>query len=314
MSTLHRDFRSIYHAPGVYEKILLPHFFDGAEDVDLVARLMAEHHGLPGNNHRLEILDLGCGTGRVTAVLAPYAATLLGVDSGEPMIAAFRERFAEAEAMCWDIREAVEGMLAEGMGGQFDIVGAFWSLSYPILDLFEELTAEGVRPRGDTASARAKANEFVRDVLRLVAPNGHLIIMFFDSETPEQRLVTQLWEQIAPFPGSGRGYAREIVIEALLDAERRGEGRMAHTRRGGIAVAPNRDVARLWFEVVHLKSLPALLADPATGVAIDGFVKRYEQPSGQVLIPSGVHLIDFWKTGSQAHLGLRQATTTRRLP
>jgi SAM-dependent methyltransferase len=305
-------FRSIYQVPGVYEQILLPHFFDGVEDVDLVARLMAEHYGHPGNNRRLDVLDLGCGTGRITAVLAPYAATLLGVDSGEPMIAAFLERFPDGDAMCSDIREAVEGMLADGMAGRFDIVGAFWSLSYPLLDLFEELTAEGVRPRDDVASARARAEEFVRDILRLIAPNGHLIIMFFDSDTPEQQLVTQLWERIAPFPGSGRGYAREIVIEALRDAERRGEGRMVHTRHGGVAAAPSLDAARLWFEVVHLKSFPALLANPATRAVIDGFVKRCEQSSGEVLIPSGTHLIDFWKTDTHAHLGSRQVALTRR--
>ena len=67
------DFRAVYHAPGVYEQVLLPHYFDGVEDTELVARLMRQHYGRPGNNQNLNVLDLGCGTGRVTAMLAPYA-------------------------------------------------------------------------------------------------------------------------------------------------------------------------------------------------------------------------------------------------
>jgi SAM-dependent methyltransferase len=296
------DFRAVYHVPGVYEQVLVPHYFDGIEDTELIAQLMREHYGQPRNNQRLNILDLGCGTGRVTQVLAPYASDLHGVDSGAPMTAAFRERFPHASAECRDTRDAVEAMHAEGRAGTFDVVGAFWSLSYPILDLFEEMTAEGIQPKADAARALAQAQELVRRILDLVAPQGHLIILFFDSETPEQRLVTRLWERIAPFPGSGRGYAREIVVDVLADAERRGEGRLLHVRRGGLAVAPTAQAARQWFEMVHLKSFPALVDDQKVRTEIGAFVADHQLPSGEVLIPSGVHVIDFWKIDTRAHL------------
>src|SRR2546423_2872253 len=238
MTSTAADFRAVYHAPGIYEQVLLPHYLDGVEDTDLVAQLMREHYGRPGNNQRLNILDLGCGTGRVTAVLAPYAAHLRGVDSGQPMIDVFTRRFPHAQAACRDTREAVEAMCAE-YAGPFDVVGAFWSLSYPIGDLFEELTADGIRPKPDQAAARERAEHLVRQILSLVAPDGHLMILFFDSDTPEQRLVTRLWEKIAPFPGTGRGFAREILLDALHTAENQGEGRLTHTRLGGAALAPD---------------------------------------------------------------------------
>lgn len=295
------DFRAVYRAPGIYEQVLLPHYFDGVEDIDLVARLMREHYGQPGNNLRLDILDLGCGTGRVTAALAPYAAHLRGVDSGQPMIDAFTQRFPHAQAARQDTRAAVEVMCAEH-GGPFDVVGAFWSLSYPIGDLFEELTADGIRPKPDQAAAREQAEHLVYQILSLVAPHGHLMILFFDSDTPEQRLVTRLWEKVAPFPGTGRGYSREILIDALRTAEDRGEGRLVHTRLGGAALAPDAESALRWFEVVHLKSLPALLVDPTARDAIDTFITQYEQPSGEVIIPTGAHLLDFWKGERRRHL------------
>jgi SAM-dependent methyltransferase len=306
MTSAATDFRAVYHAPGVYEQVLLPHYYDGVEDTELVAQLMRQHYGRPGNNQRLNILDLGCGTGRVTAVLAPYAAHLHGVDSGQPMIEVFTRRFPAAEATCHDSRAAVEAMGAEN-AGPFDVIGAFWSLSYPIGDLFEELTSDGVQPKPDQEAAREQAGQLVRRILSLVAPHGHLMILFFDSETPEQRLVTRLWEKIAPFPGTGRGYAREIVLDTLRAAEDQGDGRLAHIRLGGAAVAPDAAAARRWFEVVHLKSLPALLADPSVLHQVDAFITACQQPDGQIVIPTGVHLIDFWKGERRRHLPHRIA-------
>jgi hypothetical protein len=99
-----------------------------------------------------------------------------------------------------------------------------------------------------------------------------------------------------------RGYAREIVLDVLQEAERRGKGRLLHIRHGGVAAASNADGARRWFTVVHLKSLPALVADPDVRAEIDAFIATHQQPSGEVLIPSGVHLIDFWAVDRQAHL------------
>ncbi len=301
MTSTATDFRAVYHAPGVYEQVLLPHYFDGVKDTELVARLMHQNYGRPGNNQRLNIIDLGCGTGRVTAVLAPYAAHLHGVDSGQPMIDLFRQRFPSAQATCQDTRAAVEALSAES-AGLFHVVGAFWSLSYPIGDLFEELNADGVRPKPDQQAARTQAEHLVRQIMSLVARQGHLMILFFDSDTPEQRLVTRLWEKIAPFPGTGRGYAREIVLDVLRAAEDRGEGRLIGTRLGGAALASNPEAARRWFEVVHLKSLPALIADPSVRDEVDAFIAEHQQPDGQIVIPTGAHLIDFWKGERRRHL------------
>jgi SAM-dependent methyltransferase len=303
------DFRAVYHAPGVYEQVLLPHYFDGIEDTELVAQLMRQHYGRPGNNQDLNILDLGCGTGRVTVVLAPYAAHLHGVDSGQPMIDVVAQRFPAAEVTCQDTRAAVEALCTEN-AGSFDVVGAFWSLSYPIGDLFEELTVDGVLPKPDQYAAREQAEQLIRRILSLVAPHGHLIILFFDSDTPEQRLVTRLWEKMAPFPGTGRGYAREIVLDTLRTAEDEGEGRLTHTRLGGAAFALDASAVRRWFEVVHLKSLPALLADPAARNEIDAFINSCQQPDGQVVIPAGAHLIDFWKGDRRRHLPRKITTGT----
>jgi SAM-dependent methyltransferase len=296
-------FRAVYRSANIYDHLMLPHYFGGAEDADLVAGLMSQKYGRPGGVPDLSIVELGCGTGRVTSRLAPYARSLLAVDSSQSMIATFQARYPAAETWCLDIREAVARLLGEGRAGTFDVVGTFWSLSYPISECFEEVTAEGVRPVPDQAAARERARRLVSDVVRLVAPRGHLLALYFDPDTREQRLVTRLWERIAKFPYDRRALTRELLIDELRAAEDRGEGWLAYTRLGGVAVAGGREAARAWFDHLHLKDVPALVNDPEVQQAIEGFLDECTQPSGQVAIPSGVYVIDFHAApGAEAQL------------
>ncbi|MPY98146.1 MAG: methyltransferase domain-containing protein [Actinophytocola sp.] len=283
--------RSVYETSGVYERRLLPHYYDGREDRDLISELLFVHYGQPAGD--LAVVEFGCGTGRVTARLAPYARHLTAADYSSTMIDAVRQRYPQVRALCADTRDAVAELLGEGRAGSFDLVGAFWSLSYPLGEFFESMTAEGIQSVADVDAARTEARTFVRDMTRLLAPGGHLLALFFDSDTPEQRLVTRLWEQIASFPEEGRSYTRNLLLRALLDAEDAGEGTLTHTRRGGTAWAPNVEAAIAWFNVVHLKSFRALVDEAGVQREIREFVGRYEQPSGEITLSSGVHVIDF---------------------
>ncbi|MCG6494555.1 class I SAM-dependent methyltransferase [Kitasatospora sp. A2-31] len=308
MSAAHQSlFREIYQVPGLYDQLLLPHYFDGAEDTQLIRQLMERHYGRPGDAPGLSVAELGCGTGRVTACLAPYARHLRASDYSRSMVDTFQARYPKAEALQQETRFSVRRMLDEGLAGSFDIVGAFWSLSYPLMDYFEELGADGIVPRSDLAQGRREAGGLVRDTLRLLAPGGHLLALFFDSETPEQQLVTRAWEKVAPFPGTGRGYTREILLEELQDAEARGEGRLHYSRLGGIAVAPSPQAARAWFATVHMKSLPVLMDDPHVHREIGAFVDAHTQPSGEVRIPTGAYVIDFWAGPADRHVPRNRA-------
>jgi SAM-dependent methyltransferase len=300
-STRQSPFREIYQVPGLYDQLLLPHYFDGVEDTELIRQLMQRHYGSPGDHSALSIAELGCGTGRVSACLAPYAKRLRATDYSQSMIDSFKARYPDAEALQQETTVAVRYLLDRGMANSFDVVGAFWSLSYPMMDYFEHLSADGVVPGTDLAQGRQRAGGLVRDILRLLAPGGHLLALFFDSETAEQRLVTRAWEKVAPFPGTGRGYMREILLEELQDAEARGEGRLQYSRVGGIAVAPHPLAARAWFATVHMKSLPMLMDDPTVHTEIEAFVDSYTQPSGEVLIPTGAYVIDFWAGPAERH-------------
>jgi hypothetical protein len=199
------------------------------------------------------------------------------------------------------MRQAVTQMLDEGLEGAFDMVGAFWSLSYPLGDCFETLTSDGIHHIPDQAAARHQAGQFVSDLVRLLVDEGHLVVLFFDSDTREQRLVSRAWEKIAPFPRGGRDYTLQLLLGNLRAAEDRGEGWLTHTRRSGIAVPRSTDAARAWFNHAHFKGLPALVDDPEVQAEVAVFVDGHAQPSGEVILPSGVHVIDFHATRDPRH-------------
>ena len=65
-------FREVYEAEGAYDRLLLPHYFDGREDIDIVEDLLADTYG-PARQD-LTVVEFGCGTGRITEAVAPYGS------------------------------------------------------------------------------------------------------------------------------------------------------------------------------------------------------------------------------------------------
>ncbi len=66
-------------------------------------------------NKKLSILDLGCGTGTLTAQLAEFAETIIGIDSSESMIEKARTQYGNINFMVCDA-------LSLPFEKQFDVV------------------------------------------------------------------------------------------------------------------------------------------------------------------------------------------------
>lgn len=282
------EFRSVYSKQGRYGELLLPHIFGTKTDVDLVADRMKEHYGEPAER-TLAVCDLGCGTGRVTAPMEPYAASLVGVDSSEAMIRAFAERFPSSSTVCADLPAGI----SELEPASFDLVGAFWSLSYPIMAYFEHLNAEGITENLNEARATIAARELINQIIGLLKPGGRLIVEFFDSDSPEQQVVSRLWERLAPPPGGTRAFSRLLLLDTLTRAARCGLGRVRIDHFQGTAFAEDANVACSWFLHVHAKSHDAILGDPRTRADVENFITAHERPDGTVHLPAGVYLIEF---------------------
>lgn len=287
------EFNIAYRIASIYRHMLPPHYYAGREDIDLVRDTLDQLLGPPPDEPQLTALDLGCGAGRITDVLAPYAHELTGTDKSAGMIEEFRRRFPSAEAICADTETVIGQLHDEGRVRRYELIGSFWSMSYPILECFEETTAAGVFTTLDVDHGVARARRFLRRLLELLAPGGHLVLLFFDANSAEQRLVTRLWERVAPFPGTGREFTWQILASALHDAELDGLGQLTTTRLPGVALASSAHAAHEWFTLGHLNALPQLLHDAEVHAEIDRFVAAHQRPDGQVLIPSAVHQVNF---------------------
>jgi SAM-dependent methyltransferase len=276
---------SMYAKVGLYDEILPPYIFDGQSDEELLATELAalDRRGAAGT----KALELGCGTGRMTTVLRRHAPRLICIDNSEAMLTVFRQRHPDLHVKCIDARTHVSDSIET-----FDLVTAFWSLNYPLLSCFESHNGTEIRQL-DPDEGLHNARAFLRALLERVGPAGNLLVFFFDDESPEQQLVTRLWERIAPFPGTGRGFTRILLLDYLMNLQDQGEGSVTHRHLLGHAHADSLRSARRFVLEGHLRSFPGLADHPDVLNEVDQFLNKYRNSNGTVDIPAGLHIVRF---------------------
>lgn len=91
--------------------------YDSAEGYDLYAPYYEKDHAyldsferselfeLMGDVQGLEVLDVGCGTGRMVENLKKFGAKVTGVDVSEKMLAIAKKRFSTSEFVLGDIED-----------------------------------------------------------------------------------------------------------------------------------------------------------------------------------------------------------------
>lgn len=270
---------AIYNEPGLYDEILPRYEFDDRTDEGVLrTHLAAITDGQPVN----DALELGCGTGRMTSVIRPFAQAIRCVDSSEVMLQAFQKRLSGIETVCADART----FLADD-DNTYGLIVACWSLNYPLLSFFEKNTGTDiVQVPHDVALAGALG--FLNDLTDRLASRGSLVALWFDPESDEQRFVTDLWETVAPFPGSGRGYTRDLLVDHL----RRLPGESTRTHYDGHMAAPTLELALRWFVDGHFKGFPQLGAPPVRA-QISRFLAGHAHDDGVVRVPAGLDVITY---------------------
>jgi len=134
-----------------------------------IPRAMQELRPLEG----LEVVELGAGTGRLTAMIAPLARRIRAFDESAHMLAVAAAKLEEAGLENWETAVADNGGLPVG-DGEADLAIAGWSLGH----------ATGWYP--DTW--KAEIGKALAEMHRVTAPGGTIIIletMGTGRETPE---------------------------------------------------------------------------------------------------------------------------------
>jgi hypothetical protein len=112
---------------------------------------------------------------------------------------------------------------------------------------------------------------------------------FFDPDSAEQQFVTEVWEPVAPFPGTGRDFTRRILLNHLADAE----GTTATNHYTGNLRSPDRTHAEQWFLDGHFKSFPTLVHDHGIRDTVGDFLAHHTRDDGSVQVPVGVYVTTF---------------------
>jgi SAM-dependent methyltransferase len=121
------------------------------ELVDLLRQLGV---GLPGQN----VLDLGCGIGRLEVALAPHVASITGIDLSPEMIRVARQRCAALG----NVRlEVCDGMSLDGLDDA----------------VFDAVVAVDVFPYLYQAGGAALAQRHVLDTARVLRVPGELVVL-----------------------------------------------------------------------------------------------------------------------------------------
>lgn len=127
--------------------------------------ILAWLHGLGLLEGRPDVLDLGCGIGRLAAALAPQAGSVLGLDVSPGMVEAARTRCAGIAGLRFALCSGHD--LAGQDDASFDLVLA--------ADVFPYLVQAGLD----------LADRHVAEAARILRPGGSLVILNFSYRSAE---------------------------------------------------------------------------------------------------------------------------------
>ncbi|WP_239615640.1 class I SAM-dependent methyltransferase [Cohnella mopanensis] len=112
-------------------------------------------------NGGLDIVDMGAGTGRLTALLAPEAGTIVALDASEAMLHVTANRLREAGLTNWTIQVADHRQLPLP-DQSADLIVSGWSISY--------LT------NTDVTDWANNLDKIISEIKRVLRPGGTVII------------------------------------------------------------------------------------------------------------------------------------------
>jgi len=146
-----------------------------AEDVEgNLPRALSELRPLAG----ARVLELGCGTGRVTQLLVEHGANVIAIDREAAMLAVARRRLADAERPLADVERAFDGDPAAPRGRAALVRAVVENL--PVRDGWADLAVEGwafghlrhKNPEWQDALSRA-----LDEMERALRPGGRFVMI-----------------------------------------------------------------------------------------------------------------------------------------
>lgn len=169
-----RDWEALGEIDPLYASLSAPDAKHGAWDLDAflatgeadALRIMEACGALGLPTGRGASLELGCGVGRITRGLSPWFGRCVGVDISAAMIERAGEMNADRPNCEWVVNDAPD--LAVFGAGEFDLVVSFIVLQH--------------------VPDRAVISSYLRDMARILAPGGAMVVQMPASMPLRQRI------------------------------------------------------------------------------------------------------------------------------
>jgi hypothetical protein len=271
---------SAYETREAYADSLPRYLFEGVDANEVViSRLSA----LSASRSR-ELIDCGAGPGTILPHLVAYFRSITAV---EPNRALWPARPADSVQY---VAESGFYYLLNAPPLSTAVVSWLWSINYAIMAFFESWdTDRKMTAREDDISGDAKARATLHAVLRRWGRAPHFIA-FFDETSVEQRFVTSVWEQEAPFPFDDRGHCRKLLSEALTSVALEHNAVVTCEHLAGVAHYGSIEdaITRMYRFQFHGR----LTGQPWVRRIVREFVARHLF-DGSVCIPAGCFLYSY---------------------
>lgn len=196
-----------YVVPEYYDKLLKDYVFDGKTDLEIFDDFL--HSLAPSDS--VGILELGCGSGRVTNVALTWLdgrrPPFRIVDLSHQMLEFTRRRFAKNNNVVFTQSDSVRFL--EETNERFALCFSLWSFSHSVHQI---LTRDGLEK--GTAYVRSVLKKFFTENMK---SGSSFFLIHFDSLSDEQRILLEQWKKVYPiFADTTKQSPSKLLIDEEL--------------------------------------------------------------------------------------------------
>jgi SAM-dependent methyltransferase len=177
-----------YVAPKYYDQLLRDYIFSGKTDL----QLFEEYLEIIPNKDFLNVLELGCGSGRATSVFLNHFKdrknSLRMVDLSDRMLYFCHKKFSKFKNIDYIKSDSVDFLKEDS--NVYDVIFSLWSFSHATHQI---LIRDGVD------SGRKYIQGVIQKMVEKNMDKGSsFFLIHFDSMSDEQKILMQQWKKVYP--------------------------------------------------------------------------------------------------------------------